>query len=101
MYIYIYIYVTAYIYSCFSKSLYSGPSGNPSGNLPDASGMRPLSYRITGWITDRITDRDYGSTYRPTYGDKSDPGAAKAGIDQFVKEKLYENGMFLRGRPKS
>ena len=89
--------MTAYIYSCFSKLLYSGPSGNPSGNLPDASGMRLLSYRITGWIT----DRDYGSTYRPTYGDKSDPGAARAGIDQFLKEKLYENVMFLGGRQKS
>ena len=46
--------------------------------------------RSTGYllqITGRITDRDYGSTYRPTYGDKSDPGAAKAGIDQFHKEK--------------
>ena len=58
--------MTAYIYSCFSKSLYSGPSGNPSGNLPDASGMRLLSYRITGWITDRITElliTDYGPDY--------------------------------------
>ena len=60
--------MTAYIYSCFSKSLYSGPSGNPSGNLPDASGMRLLSYRITGWITDRITEpliTDYGPDYGP------------------------------------
>ena len=56
--------------------------------------MRLLSYWITGRITDRITDQDYGSTYRPTYGDKSDPGAAKAGIDQFLKEKLYENGIY-------
>ena len=72
--------MTAYIYSCFSKSLYSGPSGNPSGNLPDASGMRLLSGLRTGLptglrtglrsyllrITDRITDWDYGSTYSPT-----------------------------------
>ena len=58
--------MTAYVCSCFSKLHYSGPSGNPSGNLPDASGMRLLSYRITGWITDRITElliTDYGPDY--------------------------------------
>ena len=60
--------MTAYIYSIFSKLLYSKPSGHPSGNLPDASGMRLLSYRITGWITVRITEpliTDYGPDYGP------------------------------------
>ena len=54
--------MTAYIYSSFSKLLYSGPSGNPSGNLPDASGMRVLSYRITDRITELLIT-DYGPDY--------------------------------------
>ena len=60
--------MTANIYSSFSKLLYSKPSGHPSGNLPDASGMRVLSYRITDRITDRITEllmTDYGPDYGP------------------------------------
>ena len=56
--------MNAYMYSCFSKSLYSEPSGNPSGNLPDASGMRLLSYRITDRITELLIT-DYGPDYGP------------------------------------
>ena len=35
-------------YSLTCPYFYSGPSGNPSGNLPEASGMQVLSYLVTG-----------------------------------------------------
>ena len=60
--------------------------------------MRLLSYLLTGLLTDLLTEGNfptYGANYGPTYGIvlpnpqlvEYDPGAAKAGIDQFHKEK--------------
>ena len=60
--------MTAVFYSKHWMFLYSAPSGHPSGNLPDASGMRLLSYRITDRITDWITELlipEYGPDYGP------------------------------------
>ena len=59
--------MTAYIYSEPWMLQIQVPSGLPSGNLPEPSGMRLFSYLLTGLITDLLTEANFAA-YGPAYG---------------------------------
>jgi len=90
--------MTADIYSYTFKYFYSGlpvSFRKPSGFLP---GRGLFSYLLTGLLTDLLTEGTFTAdaaayelltalAYRGPHIAESDPGAAKAGMDQFHKEK--------------
>ena len=59
--------MTAYIYSEPWMLQIQVPSGLPSGNLPEPSGMWLCNYLLTGLLTDLFTKANF-TAYGPAYG---------------------------------